>query len=137
MKEQVAEIVAAYLRNNTVAASDVPAVITQVYQSLVGLGQPWPAEPEPTALKPAVPIRRSISQNSVVYLECGAKGAMLRRHLKTAHELTPAAYRQRWNLPTDYPLVAPTYAARRSAMAKSIGLGTSGRRGHKAAAAKA
>jgi len=137
MKEQVAEIVAAYLRKNKVAAGDVPTVIAQVYQSLTGLGQPWPAEPEPAALKPAVPIRRSITKDFVVCLECGAKGAMLRRHLKTAHELTPAAYRQRWNLPSDYPLVAPTYAARRSEMAKSIGLGTSGRRGHKAAAAKA
>jgi predicted transcriptional regulator len=118
MKEQVAEIVAAYLRNNSVAPSDIPAVIAQVYQSLTGLTQPPPAEPEP-----AVPIRRSVNPEYVVCLECGARAKMLRRHLTSAHNLTPAEYRERWKLPTDYPLVAPRYAAARSELAKALGLG--------------
>jgi predicted transcriptional regulator len=120
MKEQVAEIVAAYLRKNSVAPGDVPAVIAQVYQSLAGLGQSQPAE---TPLQPAVPIRRSVNPEYITCLECGAKGAMLRRHLASAHKLTPTEYRQRWNLPSDYPVVAPSYAARRSEMAKALGLG--------------
>jgi predicted transcriptional regulator len=120
MKEQVAEIVAASLSKNSVAPSDVPAVITQVYQSLAGLGQP-PIEPE--APNPAVPIRRSVNPEYIVCLDCGAKAKMLRRHLMAAHNLTPADYRQRWNLPPDYPVVAPSYAASRSEMAKAIGLG--------------
>ena len=121
MKEQVAEIVAAYLRNNSVAPSDVPAVIAQVYHSLAGLGQPQPVEPE--ALNPAVPIRRSVNPEYITCLDCGAKAKMLRRHLESAHNLTPVDYRDRWKLQTDYPLLAPIYAARRSEMAKAIGLG--------------
>jgi len=120
MKEQVAEIVAAYLRHNNVSLNDVPVVIAQVYQSLAQLGQPQPAE---TPLQPAVPIRRSVSPEYITCLECGAKGAMLRRHLMAAHNMTPADYRLRWNLPTDYPVVAPGYAARRSELAKTLGLG--------------
>jgi predicted transcriptional regulator len=123
MKEQVAEIVAAYLRNNHVAADDIPAVITQVYQSLAGLGQS-PAIAEPR--KPAVPIRRSISADFIACLECGHKAAMLKHHLHTKHNLTPEDYRQRWNLPADYPVVAPKYAARRSELAKANGFGKRG-----------
>ena len=118
MKEQVAEIVAAYLRNNSVAPSDIPAIIAQVYQSLAGLSQPQPVE-----LEPAVPIRRSVNPEYIVCLECGTKVTLLRPHLANAHNLTPADYRERWKLPTDYPLTAPSYAARRSEMAKAIGLG--------------
>ena len=118
MKEQVAEIVAAYLCNNSVAPSDIPAIIAQVYQSLAGLTQPPPAEPEPAVL-----IRRSVNPEYITCLDCGAKAKMLRRHLATAHNMTPAEYRERWKLPTDYPLVAPSYAARRSEMAKALGLG--------------
>jgi predicted transcriptional regulator len=127
MKEQVAEIVAAYLRNNHVAANDIPAVIAQVHQSLAGLGQLQSAESataEPR--KPAVPIRRSVNPDFISCLECGFKAAMLKRHLKTAHDLDPEAYRQRWNLPADYPVVAPAYAARRSELAKASGLGQRG-----------
>jgi predicted transcriptional regulator len=122
MKDQVAEIVAAYLRNNHVATNDIPTVITQVYQSLAGLGQSRPA-PVIEPPKPAVPIRRSVGNDFVACLECGAKAAMLKRHLKTAHNLSTDAYRQRWNLPADYPLVAPKYTARRSELAKAFGLG--------------
>ena len=124
MKEQVAQIVAAYLRKNSVGLSDVPTVIAQVYQSLTDLTQPPPAEPEP-----AVPIRRSVTPEYVVCLDCGAKSKMLRRHLTSAHNLTPAEYRERWKLPADHPLVAPRYAAARSELAKAAGLGTRHGRG--------
>src|SRR5215469_9500680 len=129
MKEQVAEIVAAYLRKNSVAPNGVPAVIAQVYKSLAELGNPQPAD---TPLQPAVPIRRSVSPEFITCLECGAKGAMLRRHLSSAHNLTPAEYRDRWKLRTDYPLVAPKYAARRSELAKALGLGKRGAAGGRA-----
>src|SRR5215472_10435426 len=107
MKEQVAEIVAAYLRKNSVAPSDVPTVITQVYQSLAELGQPQPVETPP---QPAVPIRRSVNPEYITCLECGAKAKMLRRHLTSAHDMTPTDYRRRWHLPSDYPVVASSYA---------------------------
>jgi predicted transcriptional regulator len=123
MNEQVAEIVAAYLRNNTVAAADVPGVITQVYQSLAGLGQSRIEPAETAALKPAVPIRRSVTDDAVTCLECGFNAQVLRRHLTKAHGLTPEAYRVRWKLPATHPIVAPSYSVRRSAMAKTLGLG--------------
>jgi predicted transcriptional regulator len=126
MKEQVAEIVAAYLRKNHVLASDIPAVITQVYQSLAGLGQSRPTQAIAEPRKPAVPIRRSVSDDSITCLDCGFKASVLRRHLQTAHNLTPEEYRQRWNLPADYPIVAPNYAIRRSELAKALGLGKRG-----------
>jgi predicted transcriptional regulator len=130
MKEQTAEIVAAYLSNNTVATKDVPTVIAEVYRSPAGLGQSQSATPETGAPpQPAVPIRRSVKKAFIVCLECGAKGSMLKRHLQTTHNLTPGTYRQRWNLPNDYPLVAPDYAARRSELAKAVGLGTRRRGG--------
>jgi predicted transcriptional regulator len=128
MKEQTAEIVAAYLSNNAVAVKDVPTVITEVYRSLTGLGRPQSATLEAGAsLQPAVPIRRSINKAFIVCLECGAKGAMLKRHLHTAHDLAPETYRQRWSLPNDYPMVARDYSARRSELAKAVGLGKRGR----------
>jgi predicted transcriptional regulator len=122
MKEQVAEIVAAYLRRNSVAATDVPAVIVQVYQALAGIGRAQPGTEE-TGMKPAVPIRRSVTNEFLTCLECGAKAKMLRRHLKATHNLTTDDYRARWNLPLDYPVVAPNYRARRSEIAKTFGLG--------------
>lgn len=123
MKEQVTEIVAAYLRKNKVATNEVPAVITQVYEVLTGLGGASSPEPDRAPLKPAVPIRRSVHDKFLTCLECGAKAQMLRRHLMTSHRLTPEGYRQRWNLPASYAVVAPNYAARRSELAKSLGLG--------------
>jgi predicted transcriptional regulator len=122
MKDQVAEIVAAYLRNNHVAANDIPTVISQVYQSLAALGKSEPA-PAIELRKPAVPIRRSVNDDFIVCLDCGFKASILRRHLLTAHKLTPEEYRQRWDLSADYPIVAPNYAARRSELAKTLGLG--------------
>lgn len=122
-----ADIVAAHVSNNSVAVGDLPRMIADVYDSLSGLGEaPAPAE---EALVPAVAIRSSIKPDFLVCLEDGKKLKMLKRHLKTAYNMTPDEYRQRWGLPSDYPMVAPNYAAQRSKLAKEIGLGT--RRGKK------
>src|SRR5215469_7240836 len=123
MKEQVAEIVAAYLRKNAVALGDLPTVITQVYQSLSALSQSSMESPEAAKPKPAVPIRRSVTDEFVICLECGARGVTLRRHLNRAHSLTPIEYRHRWRLPASHPLVAPNYTARRAEIARTLGLG--------------
>ena len=122
-----ADIVAAHVSNNSVAVGDLPRMIADVYDSLSGLGEvPAPAEVE---LVPAVAIRSSIKPDFLVCLEDGKKLKMLKRHLKTAYNMTPDEYRQRWGLPSEYPMVAPNYAAQRSKLAKEIGLGT--RRGKK------
>jgi predicted transcriptional regulator len=123
VKEQVAEIVAAYFRKNIVAPGDIPGVITQVYQSFAALGRAPAEPPEGATPKPAVSIRRSVADDAITCLECGARGTIMRRHLKAAHSLTPEEYRHRWSLPASYPMVAPNYAVRRSALAKAFGLG--------------
>ena len=122
MKERVAEIVAAYLKRNSVAPDQLPALIISVNQALVGLDQPTAAPLIP--LTPAVPIRRSIAAHKITCLDCGYKGLMLKRHLTAAHGLSVADYRIRWSLPSDYPVVAPNYSARRSGLAKAAGLGS-------------
>jgi predicted transcriptional regulator len=126
MMEHVAEIVAAYVGHNRVSPDQLPTVIDSVNQALLGLGQGATAPPAspPT---PAVPIRRSLSPSKITCLECGWSGQMLKRHLLTAHGMTPEQYRARWNLAADYPMVAKNYANRRSELAKSLGLGTRGR----------
>jgi len=121
------EIVAAHVSNNTVALGDLPTLIEQVYRSLVNIGtEPPPAEER---LQPAVPIKKSVTPDHIVCLEDGKKLKMLKRHLKTAYNMTPEEYRERWSLPPDYPMVAPNYAKQRSSLAKQIGLGTRARRG--------
>ena len=120
MKEQVAEIVAAYVRKNPVAATELPSLINQVNQTLSSLGQPLATL---AMLSPAVPIKRSVQPEAITCLDCGHRQRILKRHLMTAHQLTPAAYRERWGLRTDYPLIAPSYSARRSELAKAAGLG--------------
>ena len=115
------DIVAAHVSNNTVTVEDLPALITNVYGALAGLGQAAPA-PEP-APEPAVSIRASIKPDYIVCLEDGKKLKMLKRHLMTHYGLTPDQYRQRWNLPADYPMVAPNYAEKRRELAKKIGPG--------------
>ena len=120
-KELVAEIVSNYLRKNPVAPTDLPALITSVHQSLSSLGTPPVPQEEPRI--PAVPIRRSVTPDAVVCLECGWKGQTLRRHLTSAHDLTPNEYRTRWDLPTTHALTAPSYTKRRSVLAKQLGLG--------------
>lgn len=120
------EIVAAHVSNNTVAVGDLPQLINQVYNSLAHIGTvPAVAAERP---QPAVPIRKSVHPDYIICLEDGKKLKMLKRHLKTAYNMTPEAYRERWGLNTDYPMVAPNYARQRSRLAKEIGLGTRARR---------
>jgi predicted transcriptional regulator len=116
-----AQIVSAHCSNNTLEANALPALINQVHQALAGVGGPEVVEPEkPT---PAVPVKRSVFPDYIVCLEDGKKLKMLKRHLQNAYGMTPDAYRARWGLPPDYPMVAPNYAAVRSALAREIGLG--------------
>lgn len=123
--ELTAEIVVAHVGNNSLGVGDLPALIESVYGTLTNLGN-RPAVPE--APKPAVPIKRSVFPDYIVCLENGKKLKMLKRHLKTAYNMTPEEYRERWGLPADYPMVAPNYAKQRSKLAKQIGLGTRARR---------
>ena len=122
-----AEIVSAYVSNNTVASGDIPALINQVHSALqrVASGDGQPAS-EP--LKPAVPVKRSINPDFIVCLEDGKKFKSLKRHLRSQYNMTPEQYREKWNLPADYPMVAPNYAAARSQLAKQMGLGQQRRR---------
>jgi predicted transcriptional regulator len=115
------DIVAAHVSNNSVAVADLPGLITRVHDALAGLGRPN-EEPQ-LELKPAVSVRTSIKPDHIVCLEDGKKLKMLKRHLMAAYNMTPEQYRQRWNLPVDYPMVAPNYAAKRRDLAEKIGLG--------------
>jgi predicted transcriptional regulator len=120
------EIVAAHVSNNTVSVGDLPSLINQVYQSLATIGQgPAISTERP---QPAVSVKRSVQPDYIICLEDGKKLKMLKRHLKTAYNMTPEEYRDRWQLPPDYPMVAPNYARQRSRLAKEIGLGTRARR---------
>ena len=116
-----ANIVAAHVGSNNVPVADLPQLIGEVYRTLATLGThgALPERPEP-----AVAIKKSITPDYIVCLEDGKKLKMLKRHLKTAYDLTPEQYRERWGLPADYPMVAPNYAKHRSSLAKKIGLGT-------------
>jgi len=116
-----ADIVAAHVSNNNVPISDLPGMISKVHAALAGLGEPAAVEEVP--LQPAVSIRSSIKPDYIVCLEDGKKLKMLKRHLMTHYQMTPDQYRAKWNLPADYPMVAPNYAERRRTLAFSIGLG--------------
>ena len=121
------EIVSAFVSRNAVPADALPDVIRTVHQALLGLsGDIAPTLEERP--KPAVSIGRSVQHDFIVCLEDGKKLKMLKRHLRTAYNMSPEQYRQRWDLPPDYPMVAPAYAARRSDFAKQIGLGRGVRR---------
>jgi predicted transcriptional regulator len=127
LMELTADIVSAYVSNNSVPSADIPALIGQIHSALkrVSGGQAAaPAEP----LKPAVPVKRSISADFLVCLEDGLKFKSLKRHLRTRYNMTPDQYREKWALPPDYPMVAPNYAAARSQLAKQMGLGQQRRR---------
>ena len=121
------EIVASHVSNNTVAVSDLPELIRQVYGSLTNLS-PTPAPEQPEKPQPAVAIKKSVTPDYIVCLEDGKKLKMLKRHLMTHYSMTPDEYRQKWGLSADYPMVAPNYAEQRRTLAKSIGLGTKRRR---------
>ena len=115
------DIVAAHVSNNDVAVSEVPDLITSVFGALSSLDGPGGQEETPP--EPAVSIRSSVKKDHVVCLDCGKKMKMLKRHLMTEHGMTVDEYRQRWNLGSDYPMVAPAYAETRRDLAKKIGLG--------------
>lgn len=115
-------IVAAHVSNNAVESGDLPSLIEQVYETLVAVGDTGVSSSG--ALTPAVPIKNSVTPDYIICLEDGKKLKMLKRHLKTAYNLTPEEYRERWGLAADYPMVAPNYAKQRSRLAKQIGLGT-------------
>jgi len=117
-----ADIVSSHVANNTVAVSDLPHLIENVYNALAQLGSE-PAEPE-VKQEPAVSIRSSVKPDYIICLEDGKKLKMLKRHLMTHYNMTPEQYRAKWNLPADYPMVAPNYAQQRRMLAKKIGLGT-------------
>ena len=116
-----ADVVAAYVSKNPLPANDLPNVINTVHLSLSGLDTDAQAAAE--ALKPAVPVKKSVTPDFIVCLEDGKKLKMLKRHLRTAYNLSPEEYRAKWQLSPDYPMVAPNYAKRRSEFAKQIGLG--------------
>ena len=120
-----AQIVSAHVSHNPVPASDLPGLIQEVFRTLSGVGT-RPA-PEPERPQPAVPVKKSITPGYLICLEDGKKLKMLKRHLKTAYNMSPEQYRERWGLPADYPMVAPDYAKHRSSLAKKIGLGTTPR----------
>lgn len=115
------DIVSAHVSKNSVAVNDLPTLIRSVYQAMVNTGQPSPVVQE--KCEPAISIRASVKADAVACIECGFKAKMLKRHLVTHHGLTPQDYRARWGLSSDHPLVAPDYAATRSRIAKSFGLG--------------
>ncbi len=126
--ELAANIVSAYVSNNSVPSGDLPGLIGQVYSALQRTAGRQ-AEPEAEPLKPAVSIRRSVQPDHIICLEDGKTFKSLKRHLRTDHDLTPEQYREKWGLPAGYPMVAPNYAEARSRLAKQMGLGQQRHRG--------
>ncbi|GBQ66038.1 Ros/MucR family transcriptional regulator [Komagataeibacter swingsii DSM 16373] len=120
MRELTTRIVTAYVSSHTVPADTLPGLIATVFQALGSLGQATTGTPD---LVPAVPVKKSVFPDYIVCLEDGKKLKMLKRHLQSAYGMTPQQYREKWGLPESYPMVAPDYAARRSALAQEIGLG--------------
>ncbi len=118
--EMTADVVSAYVGNNVVPSSELPELIRGVHEALsrIDAGE---AEPEP--LDPAVPVKKSVTQDHIVCLEDGKKFKSLKRHLRTKYDMSPEEYREKWGLPADYPMVAPSYAKQRSELAKKMGLG--------------
>ena len=116
-----ADIVAAHVSNNSVSVGDIPTLIANVHGALNGLSEP--VEPEPVKQEPAVSVRSSVKPDYIVCLEDGKKLKMLKRHIMTHYQMTPEQYRTKWNLPADYPMVAPNYAQQRRDLANKIGLG--------------
>jgi predicted transcriptional regulator len=125
--ELAAEIVSAYVSNNSVPVSDLPGLIHDVHSALVRVTAGHPA-PVAEAPKPAVPAKKSITNEHIICLEDGRKFKSLKRHLRTQYNMSPDEYREKWGLPPDYPMVAPNYAKARSNLAKQMGLGQQRRR---------
>lgn len=126
-----ANVAASYVANNTVSAGELPSLIRSIHSALQGVDKPAAAPEAPLA--PAVSIRKSISDDYLICLEDGRKFKSLKRHLRSAYNMTPNDYRAKWGLPKTYPMVAPGYAAARSALAKEMGLGQGGRGSPKSA----
>ena len=125
--ELAADIVSAYVSNNSVPASDLPGLINEVHSALLRVTTgtaPAPVE----ALRPAIPVKKSVTNDFIICLEDGKKFKSLKRHLRTQYTMSPEEYREKWGLPPDYPMVAPAYAKARSALAKQMGLGQQRRR---------
>lgn len=120
--ELTADIVSAYVSNNTVVSSDLPTLINETYDAL-SKAAAKAAQPLTEELNPAVPVKKSVTPEYIICLEDGKKFKSLKRHLRTHYDLSPEEYREKWGLPHDYPMVAPNYAAARSALAKKMGLG--------------
>ncbi|KAB2851608.1 MAG: MucR family transcriptional regulator [Hyphomicrobiaceae bacterium] len=120
--ELTAEIVSAYVSNNTVVAGDLPSLISEVHGALRRAAV-RNHEPEKEELKPAIAVKKSVTDDYIICLEDGKKFKSLKRHLRTHYNITPEQYREKWGLPADYPMVAPNYAAARSQLAKKMGLG--------------
>lgn len=118
-----ARIVAAYVSNNRIMAQDLPELVQAVHRTLLSLKTVNSDSAESQSQKPAVPVKKSVTNEYIVCLEDGLKFKSLKRHLRSAYDMTPEAYRLKWGLPHDYPMVAPNYAAHRSKLAKQIGLG--------------
>ena len=117
-----ADIVAAHVSNNNVAIADMPVLVQRIHQALAGLSE-GPAEAEAQAKTPVVSVRASLKPDYLVCMECGRRQKTLKRHLMTAHSMTPDQYRQDYGLPASYPMTAPNYSETRSALAKTLGLG--------------
>ena len=125
--ELAAEIVSAYVSNNSVPASELSTLLADIHSAIVRVATGTVA-PIPEAAKPAVPPKKSITNEYIVCLEDGRKFKSLKRHLRTQYNMSPEQYREKWSLPPDYPMVAPAYAKARSALAKQMGLGQQRRR---------
>ena len=126
LAEITADVVSAYVANNTLPASELPALVTDIHATLSGLvGESGPngGVAEKEKQKPAVPIKKSLKPEILTCLECGLEFKSLKKHLRASHDMSPEEYRMKWGLPADYPMVAPAYAERRSDLAKKLGLG--------------
>ena len=120
-------IVAAQVSKSNVPAADIPRLLNDIYQALSGLAG-GKLTATPTRGEPAIPIKKSVTPDHIICLECGKKQKMLKRHIRTAYGLSPEQYREKWELPPEYPMVSANYAKKRSALARQIGLGTGGKR---------
>jgi predicted transcriptional regulator len=121
--ELAAEITSAYVSNNSVRVGDLAGLFGEIHSALVHISSGTAVVAAPEAQTPAVPLKKSITNDHLICLEDGRRFKSLKRHLRTNHDMTPEQYRQKWHLASDYPMVAPTYAKARSALAKKIGLG--------------